>query len=81
MRIVFAYGTEGRLLLCIWPKDGDLSLPVGNSTQVWSGVEYQVASHLIASGLVSEGLEIIRACRRRYDGRIRNTFNMYGLPP
>ncbi len=28
-------------------------------------------------GLVAEGLEIVRACRARYDGRIRNPFNEY----
>jgi len=34
-----------------------------------------VASHLIMEGRVEEGLEIVRTCRRRYDGRIRNPFN------
>ena len=28
-------------------------------------------------GHVEEGLEIVRACRDRYDGRIRNPFNEY----
>ena len=28
-------------------------------------------------GLVEEGLEIVRACRDRYDGRVRNPFNEY----
>ena len=28
-------------------------------------------------GMVKEGLEIVRACRDRYDGRIRNPFNEY----
>ena len=40
----------------------------------FTGVEYQVASHLIAMGQVQEGLEIVRAVRGRYDGRIRNPF-------
>jgi hypothetical protein len=26
-------------------------------------------------GLVEEGLEIVRTCRRRYDGRVRNPFD------
>jgi hypothetical protein len=43
--------------------------------EVWTGVEYQVASHLIALGKTEEGLEIVRACRRRYDGRVRNPFD------
>jgi len=28
-------------------------------------------------GLVDEGLDIVRACRDRYDGRVRNPFNEY----
>ena len=28
-------------------------------------------------GLVEEGLEIVRVCRDRYDGRVRNPFNEY----
>jgi hypothetical protein len=28
-------------------------------------------------GLVQEGLEIVRTCRNRYDGRVRNPFNEY----
>src|SRR5438552_2867718 len=28
-------------------------------------------------GLVKEGLEIVRTCRARYDGRVRNPFDEY----
>jgi hypothetical protein len=28
-------------------------------------------------GLVAEGLDIVRVCRQRYDGRVRNPFNEY----
>lgn len=28
-------------------------------------------------GMVDEGLEIVRTCRDRYDGRVRNPFNEY----
>jgi len=73
----YALGQEGGLLLCTWPKDGRLSLPFIYSDEVWTGIEYQAASHLIALGHVKEGLEIVRACRARYDGRIRNPFDEY----
>ena len=73
----YACGDEGGLLLCTWPKGGELSLPFVYSNEVWTGIEYQVASHLMLLGLVEEGLEIVRACRGRYDGRIRNPFNEY----
>ena len=73
----FALGDEGGLLLCSWPKGGKLSLPFVYSDEVWTGIEHQVASHLMLMGHVKEGLDILRASRNRYDGRIRNPFNEY----
>jgi uncharacterized protein (DUF608 family) len=73
----YALGHEGGLLLCTWPKGGKLDLPFVYSDEVWTGIEYQVASHLILMGKVKEGLEIVRVCRDRYDGRVRNPFNEY----
>jgi uncharacterized protein (DUF608 family) len=73
----YACGAEGGLLLCTWPKGGALSLPFVYSNEVWTGIEYQVASHLILMGQVKEGVEIVAECRARYDGRIRNPFNEY----
>jgi hypothetical protein len=52
-------------------------LPFVYSDEVWTGIEYQVASHLIAEGFVKEGLTIVKAMRTRYDGRIRNPWNEY----
>jgi hypothetical protein len=52
-------------------------LPFVYSDEVWTGIEYQVASHLIAEGFVKEGLTIVKALRSRYDGRIRNPWNEY----
>jgi hypothetical protein len=76
-RPTYACGSEGGLLLCTWPKGGELSLPFVYSNEVWTGIEYQVASHLMRLGLVNEGLDIVRTCRDRYDGRVRNPFNEY----
>ncbi|HZK65525.1 MAG TPA: GH116 family glycosyl hydrolase, partial [Puia sp.] len=73
----YALGNEGGLLLCTWPKGGKLSLPFVYSDEVWTGIEYQVASHLMLTGNVQAGLDIIRACRDRYDGRVRNPYNEY----
>lgn len=71
----YAFGHEAGLILCSWPKGGKLSLPFPYSEEVWTGIEYHVASHLISFGHVEEGLEIVRACRSRYDGNIRNPFD------
>lgn len=73
----FALGRDGGLLLCTWPKGGAPALPFVYSDEVWTGIEYQVASHLMLAGLVDEGLEIVRLCRDRYDGSVRNPFNEY----
>ena len=73
----YAIGREGGLLLCTWPRGGRPSLPFVYSDEVWTGVEYQVASHLMTMGMVEEGLAIVRACRDRYDGRVRNPFDEY----
>jgi hypothetical protein len=76
-RPTFAFGAEGGLLLCTWPRGGALALPFVYSNEVWTGIEYQVASHLMLAGMVEEGLEVVRACRDRYDGRSRNPFDEY----
>ncbi len=73
----YALGGEGGLLLCTWPKGGQLSLPLVYSNEVWTGIEYQVASHLMFEGQVAKGLDIVRTCRKRYDGRVRNPFDEY----
>lgn len=76
-RPAFAVGKDGGLLLCTWPKGGALSIPFVYSNEVWTGIEYQVASHLMFEGMVEKGLDIVRVCRDRYDGTIRNPFDEY----
>jgi hypothetical protein len=73
----FALGKDGGLLLCTWPNGGALSIPFVYSDEVWTGIEYQVASHLMFEGKIDKGLDIVRVCRDRYDGTIRNPFNDY----
>jgi len=76
-RATFALGNEGGLILCSWPNGGRPSLPFVYSNEVWTGIEYQTASHMIFMGKVKEGLDIVRACRKRYDGSVRNPFDEY----
>ena len=73
----YAMGHEPGLLLCSWPHGGKPTLPFVYSDEVWTGIEYQVASHLISEGFVHEGLTIVKALRSRYDGRVRNPWNEY----
>jgi uncharacterized protein (DUF608 family) len=76
-RPTYANGHEGGLLLCSWPRGNMPALPFVYSNEVWTGIEYQAASHMIMMGLVGEGLEVVRACRARYDGKTRNPFDEY----
>ncbi|MGZ7065708.1 MAG: GH116 family glycosyl hydrolase, partial [Candidatus Aminicenantales bacterium] len=71
----YALGDEKGLLLCSWPRGGRPPLPFPYSDEVWTGIEYQVASHLIYEGLVEEGLSVVKAVRDRYDGRRRNPWD------
>jgi hypothetical protein len=73
----FALGAEPGLLLCSWPRGGKPTLPFVYSDEVWTGIEYQVAAHLIAEGMVAEGVVVVAAARSRYDGRARNPWNEY----
>jgi len=73
----YAIGDEPGLILCSWPNGGKPTLPFVYSDEVWTGIEYQVAAHMIAEGLVDEGLTVVKALRSRYDGLARNPWNEY----
>ncbi|MDR3121438.1 MAG: hypothetical protein LBU58_08925 [Clostridiales bacterium] len=66
---------EKGLLLCAWPDGGRPRLPMVYADEVWTGIEYQVASHLIYEGFVDEGLTLVKAARGRHDGYRRNPWN------
>lgn len=71
----YALNDEAGLLLCTWPKGDRPKLPFVYCDEVWSGIEYQVATHLIYEGYIDEGLTITKACRDRYDGIRRNPWS------
>jgi hypothetical protein len=73
----YALGNESGLLLCTWPRGKKPTLPFVYSDEVWTGIEYQVAAHCVAEGLIDEGTKIVEAVRSRYDGHVRNPFNEY----
>ncbi len=66
---------EKGLLLCSWPKGGRPAIPFVYSDEVWTGIEFQVAAHMIYEGLVEEGLAIVKGVDDRYDGLRRNPWN------
>ncbi len=71
----YALNEEKGLVLCTWPEGGKPRLPFIYSDEVWTGVEYQVAAHLIFEGYTDEGLSIVKAVRERHDGYRRNPWN------
>jgi non-lysosomal glucosylceramidase len=71
----YALNDEKGLLLCTWPKGGRPALPFVYSDEVWTGIEYHVASHLIYEGLLDEGLSVAKGVRDRYDGLRRNPWD------
>ena len=71
----YALNDEQGLILCSWPRGGRPLIPFIYSDEVWTGIEYQVASHLIAEDLVEQGLTVVKAVRDRHDGIRRNPWN------
>jgi len=74
---IYALNDECGLLLCSWPRGERPEFPFVYSDEVWCGIEYQVASHLIYEGFVDEGLSIVKGTRARHDGRRRNPWNEF----
>jgi len=72
---IYALNDEKGLIVCSWPNGGRPRIPLSYGDEVWTGIEYQVAAHLIYAGLIDEGLSIVNAVSGRYDGVRRNPWN------
>mgnify|MGYP001810118323 FL=1 len=70
----YALSDESGLVLCTWPNGDRPKLPFIYSDEVWAGVEYQVAAHLVYEGFVREAMDLVEAVRARYDGFSRNPY-------
>lgn len=73
----YALNDEAGLLLCSWPKGGRPTYPFTYADEVWSGIEYQVAAHLVYEDMIEEGLAIAKGVRDRHDGIARNPWNEF----
>lgn len=71
----YVLNDEAGLVLCSWPHGGRPKLPFVYSDEVWTGIEYQVAAHLIFEGFLQEGLTLVKTVRERHDGVKRNPWN------
>lgn len=71
----YACNGESGLVLCSWPRGGRPRIPFVYCDEVWTGIEYQVATHLVYEGHVEQALRIVEAVRDRHDGYRRNPWN------
>jgi hypothetical protein len=66
---------QAGLLTCTWPKSAYLPDGTSYKNEVWTGIEYQVAGHMIWEGMVQEGLAMVRAIHDRYQPELLNPYN------
>ncbi|MHC4890740.1 MAG: GH116 family glycosyl hydrolase [Planctomycetota bacterium] len=71
----FARSGEPGLFTCTWPKSPYLAAGVRYKNEVWTGIEYQVAGHMVYEGMVNEALAICWGIHERYHPAKHNPFN------
>ena len=72
----YAFEDEGGLLIATYPQGTRQPMVAAPyAEEVWSGIEYASASHMIMHGLLAEGLDVVRAARDRHTGAQRNPWN------
>ncbi len=71
----YALNDEGGVLVATYPLGKRPEIPFPYFAEVWSGIEYQFATHLICEGMTEAGLAIVETVRRRHDGERRNPWN------
>ncbi len=79
----YAMPGEGGLVMTSFPKGGAEASKgkghadwiVGYFNECMNGFEYQAAAHMIAEGLVTEGLAVVRSLHDRYSAPKRNPYN------
>ena len=64
----FAGAHDKGLIICTWPRGGRPAKVMLYSDEVWTGIEYQVAAHMIYEGFLEEGFSVAKGARDRYDG-------------
>jgi hypothetical protein len=73
----YAFAREAGLVLCTWPDGGEPPYSFWFASEVWCGIEYQVASHLVYEGMLREAMTIVKGVRDRHDGTRRNPWNEF----
>jgi non-lysosomal glucosylceramidase len=76
----YAVAGDAGLLMCTWPKGGlredfKKHWQYMYFNECMSGFEWQVASHMIWEGMITEGLAVASAIHDRYNAALRNPYN------
>jgi len=79
----YAVAGDGGLIMCTFPKGGMKEAGGGTAgkgfagyfNECMTGFEYQAAGHMVAEGLVQEGLGVTKAIHDRYHASRRNPYN------
>ena len=74
----FADPGEAGLFVCTWPLSqhpGDNG--VRYADEVWTGIEYQVATSMIYAGMLDEGLSVVKGLDARYSPGKHNPYNEF----
>jgi hypothetical protein len=71
----FALNDESALVVCDYGATKRPRIPFPYFAEVFTGLEYSTAAHMIYAGMLREGVECIADIRARYDGERRNPWD------
>jgi non-lysosomal glucosylceramidase len=72
---VYASEWDKGLLTATWPRGERQESAMLYADEVWTGLEFQVAGHMIAEGMTEEAMHLVKAASERHDGRFRSPWN------
>jgi uncharacterized protein (DUF608 family) len=67
----FVVDDDAGVQICTWPKGNDGRNGMPYARMVMGGFEYAAAAAMIQAGLLPEGLTVVHAAWKRYDGCLR----------
>ena len=73
---IYSLNDEAGAVICPYPnKETRPAIPIPYHDETMTGFEYSFAGLLISSGMIEEGVRVVKAIRDRYDGKKRNPWN------
>jgi len=73
---IYSLNDEAGAVICPYPnKETRPAIPIPYHDETMTGFEYSFAGLLISSGMIDEGVRVVKAIRDRYDGKKRNPWN------